>query len=57
MVEGVWWFWNAPDDRHGTTMNELALKRPEKYKSYITKEPDRAQWTRVSCNDTRGDDC
>ena len=48
MAENVFWFWNAPVDKHGTTMNNLALKHPDSYKSYITKEPDRAQWTRVS---------
>jgi hypothetical protein len=48
MVENTFWFWNAPEDKHGTTMNDLALKHPNSYKSYITKDPERAQWTRVS---------
>jgi hypothetical protein len=48
MAENVFWFWNAPKDKHGTTMNDLALKHPQSYKSYITREPERAQWTRVS---------
>jgi hypothetical protein len=50
MQENMYWFWNAPDDYHGTTMNNLALKRPETYKNYMKSEKykDRAQWTRVS---------
>ena len=44
-----WWFWNAPEDEHGTTMNSLALKHPDSYKSYMTNEDakERAQWTRA----------
>ena len=44
-----WWFWNAPEDAHGTTMNNLALKHPTSYKTYIGKEnvKERAQWTRT----------
>jgi hypothetical protein len=48
MAENVFWFWNAPEDSHGTTMNDLALKHPRSYKTYVATEPERAQWTRVS---------
>ena len=48
LAENAFWFWNAPADKHGTTMNHLALHHPKSYKSYITKEPDRGQWTRAS---------
>jgi hypothetical protein len=44
------WYWNAPEDPHGTTMNILALKRPRTYKNYMKDDESksRAQWTRVS---------
>jgi len=48
LAENTFWFWNAPKDEHGTTMNDLALRHPKSYKGYISTEPDRAQWTRVS---------
>ena len=43
------WFWDAPKDAHGTTMNSLALGHPASYKGYIRDEEanKRAQWTRV----------
>lgn len=48
MAQNTLWFWNAPNDEHGTTMNDLALKHPDSYRAYIAQEPERAQWTRVS---------
>jgi hypothetical protein len=47
LAENAIWFWDAPADKHGTTMNSLALHHPKSYKSFITKEPERAQWTRA----------
>ena len=49
LAENAFWFWNAPTDKHGTTMNRLALYHPKSYRSYITRQPDseRAQWTWV----------
>jgi hypothetical protein len=48
LAENSFWFWDASTDKHGTTMNSLALFHPKSYKSYITKEPEMAQWTQVS---------
>jgi hypothetical protein len=52
LAENAFWFWNAPTDKHVTTMNRLALHHPKSYKSFIisTKEADleRAQMTWVS---------
>jgi hypothetical protein len=43
------WFWNAPIDYHGTTMNALALDNPSQYKAFLNSDeaPQLAQWTRV----------
>jgi len=46
--KNTFWFWNAPKDQHGTTMNNLALKYSKSYKTYATSKPDWAQWTRVA---------
>jgi hypothetical protein len=48
LAENTFWFWNAPTDEHGTTMNRIALKCPASYKNFIIHSPDKAQWTRVS---------
>ncbi|KAF8053701.1 hypothetical protein FPV67DRAFT_1462010, partial [Lyophyllum atratum] len=47
MAERLFWFWDAPNDSHGTTTNDLALSHPANYGAYIKSAPDRAQWTRV----------
>lgn len=50
MHNNQYWFWNAPEDHHGTTMNSLALKYPKKYKNFMKTDGYKhwAQWTRVS---------
>ncbi|KAF8074472.1 hypothetical protein FPV67DRAFT_1445537 [Lyophyllum atratum] len=48
MAERLFWFWDAPNDSHGTTTNDLALSHPANYGAYIKSAPDRAQWTRVT---------
>ncbi|GLB45607.1 hypothetical protein LshimejAT787_2400650 [Lyophyllum shimeji] len=48
MAEGMYWFWNAPKDFHGTTINEVALQRPKTYQKYMSTAPNRAQWTRAT---------
>lgn len=35
-------------DKHGTTMNSLALRHPTSYSAYMNDHPNEAQWTRVS---------
>ena len=49
LADQAYWFWDAPNDIHGSTMNSLALGHPESYKSYINSAEgqDRAQWTRA----------
>ena len=49
LAEQTYWFWNAPDDAHGTTLNNLALRHPKSYRRYVTSEnaDNIAQWTRV----------
>jgi hypothetical protein len=41
------WFWNAANDAHGTTSNNLAMSKPDKWRDYITGKPDAAQWSYV----------
>jgi hypothetical protein len=50
MEEGMFWFWNAPEDAHGTTMGSLALRHPRSFKSYYSNPEgaEQAQWTRAS---------
>ena len=50
MHDNQHWFWNAPEDYHGTTMNSLSLKRPTNYKNYMKNDEYKnwAQWTRVN---------
>jgi hypothetical protein len=45
----TFWFWNAPEDAHGTTQNSLALTNPERYQTLLNNPEymDKAQWTRV----------
>jgi hypothetical protein len=45
----AYWFWNAPEDAHGTTQNSMALKHPLRYSGFILdpQYKDKAQWTRV----------
>jgi hypothetical protein len=49
LAEQAYWFWNAPEDAHGSTLNDLALQHPRSYHGYVTLETadNRAQWTRV----------
>jgi hypothetical protein len=49
-MENSFWFWDASVDEHGTTMNALALQsdQPKTLRSYLTNQPDAAQWTLVS---------
>lgn len=47
LAENALWFWNARADKHGTTMNDVALHHPKSYKS-VTSDSERAQWTQVS---------
>ena len=49
LAEEAYWFWNAPYDAHGSTLNNLALSHPRSYHGYVTLERayNRAQWTRV----------
>jgi hypothetical protein len=49
LADQAYWFWNAPDDAHGSTLNDLALRHPRSYRSYVASEKaeGRAQWTRV----------
>ena len=46
-MEDAFWFWNASADKHGTTMNSLALKHPTSYRTYMNDYPDEVQWTCV----------
>lgn len=41
------WFWNASDDAHGSTLNDLALRHPETCRPATIREDNTAQWTRV----------
>jgi hypothetical protein len=45
----TFWFWDAPQDAHGTTQNSLALLNPERYQTLLNdpKYMHKAQWTRV----------
>lgn len=49
LADQTYWFWNSPDDAHGSTLNHLALTHPGSYHRYVTLETadNRAQWTRV----------
>ena len=49
LADKAYWFWNAPKDAHGTTMNEIALTHPTSYRQYVNNAEGekRAQWTRV----------
>ncbi|KAF8512703.1 hypothetical protein JB92DRAFT_3116906 [Gautieria morchelliformis] len=47
MEEGAFWFWNASQDYHGTSMNRIALLRPATFKNFVKHAPDDAQWTLV----------
>src|SRR5436190_12375401 len=49
MAENCFWFWNATDDEHGTSMNRIAIRHPENYEQSFKKAgaQDAAQWTRV----------
>lgn len=49
LADQAYWFWNAPDDAHGSTLNQLALRHPRSYRGYVKLEQadTRAQWTRV----------
>ena len=49
LEEQAHWFWDAPKDEHGTTLNQLVLGHPTNYRSYAA-DPEashRGQWTRV----------
>jgi hypothetical protein len=47
LLEDTFWFWNAPEDFHGTSMCALTLKHPDNYQSYAKSHPKKAQWARV----------
>ena len=49
LTNQAYWFWNAQDDAHGSTFNDLALRHPRSYRRYVTleKADNKAQWTRV----------
>ncbi|KAF8473784.1 hypothetical protein JB92DRAFT_2838284 [Gautieria morchelliformis] len=47
MEEGAFWFWNASQDYHGTSMNRIALLHPATFKNFAKYAPDDAQWTLV----------
>ena len=39
------WFWDAMNNAHGTTSNNVAMSRPDNWKDHIVKQPNAAQWT------------
>lgn len=39
------WFWDAKEDAHGTTSNNVAMSKPKRWKDCIVSKPDMAQWT------------
>ena len=49
LAENAYWFWNAPKDAHGTTMNSIALGHPDKYGAFFKQDKgeEAAQWTRA----------
>ena len=49
LADQAYWFWNAPEDAHGSTLNHLALRHPWSDRGYVKSEDadTRAQWTRV----------
>jgi hypothetical protein len=47
LAQDMHWFWRAWIDAHGTTTNNLVMCKPEKWKRYIIKDGEAAQWTSV----------
>jgi hypothetical protein len=39
------WFWNAAEDAHGTTTNQLTMSKPVRWKDGTIHMLDKAQWT------------